>query len=191
MSTNGQLSSEDGSTRDYGKVEIMGLRQGMPVPVSICDVPFAMVVVEVPSAWTGDMHHLIGQHVVKGAPVVVVGEVVNVKLVVSGLCDIVQEEIAVIILLLYNTSRKIGNYSMAENLMYILSRDLVPGPKFPRYFGYINALGSCTLHVEVVSYVFSRLMTEECDLHLILVATTDPRLPARIPMPYVRSAMLL
>ena len=131
VSTNGQLSSEDGSTRDYGKVEIMGLRPGMPVPGSICDIPCALVVVEVPSAWTGDMHNLIGQQLVKGVPVVVVGEAVNVKPVVSGLCDIVQGEITVINLLLYNTSRKIGNYSMAENLMCILSCNFVPAKCAP------------------------------------------------------------
>ena len=32
--------------------------------------------------------------------------------------------------------------------------------------------------VEVVGYLFSRLRTEECDLHWILVATSDPHLPA-------------
>ena len=101
----------------------MGLRPGMPVPGSICDVPFAMVVVEVPSPWTGDMHNLIGQELVKRVPVSVGGEAVNVKHVVSGLRDIVQEEIAVIDLLLYNTRSKIGNYSMAKNLMCILSHD--------------------------------------------------------------------
>ena len=50
---------------------------------------------------------------------VVVGEAVNVKPVVSGLCNIVQEEITVINLLLYKTSRKIGSCGMAENMMCI------------------------------------------------------------------------
>ena len=34
---------------------------------------------------------------------------------------------------------------------------------------------------EVVGFLFSRLVTEECDLHWILVATFGPCLPARIP----------
>ena len=38
------------------------------------------------------------------------------------------------------------------------------------------------LPVEVVGYVISSLVAEQCDLHWILVATTtDPRLAARIP----------
>ena len=139
VSTNGQLSNDDGSTRDFGKVQIMGFRPGRPAPGSVCDFPFALVVVEVPPSWTGDMHNLMGQPLVKGVPVVVVGEAVNAKPVVSGLCDIVQEEITVMNLLLYNTSRKIGSYSMAENQMCILSRDVVPGPKLPRHLSYVEA----------------------------------------------------
>ena len=52
---------------------------------------------------------------------------------VSGLRDIVHEEMNVVNLLLYDTSRKIGNYSMAVSMTCILTHDAVPGPKFPRY----------------------------------------------------------
>ena len=58
----------------------------------------------------------------------VMGEAVNVKPMVSGLRDFVEEDIAVINLLLYNKSRKIGSYNMAKNLMCLLSRDAMPGP---------------------------------------------------------------
>ena len=66
-------------------------------------------------------------------------------------------------------------------MMCILSLDVVPSRKFPRYVSYVEALWYSTLPVEVVGYLFSRLITEEFDLHWILVATTDAHLTARIP----------
>ena len=64
VNTNGQLSSGDGSTRDFGNVQIMGLRSGTPVLWFVCDIPYSVVVVEVSPSWTGDMHNLIGQQMV-------------------------------------------------------------------------------------------------------------------------------
>ena len=163
VSTIGQLSSDYGSAGDFGKVQIMGLRAGMPNPGPVCDIPFALVVVEVPPSWTCDMHNLIEQQLVKGVPVVVVGEAVDVKPVVRGLRNIVQEESTVINLLLYNTSCKIRRYIMAEKMMCILSHDAILGPKLHWYLSYVEATWFGTLPIEVVGYFFSRFIAEECD----------------------------
>ena len=107
-------------------------------------------------------------------------EAANVKHLVSGLCDIVQEEITVVTLLSYNTCRKIGSYSMAENMMCILRQDVVPSPNFPGYLSYVEATWCGTLLVEVVGYPFSRLITQECDLRWFLLATLDPLHPCQL-----------
>ena len=61
VSTTGQVSTEDGSTREFGKVQILGLRLGVRVRGSIADIPFALGLVEVPPTWTRNMDNLIGQ----------------------------------------------------------------------------------------------------------------------------------
>ena len=71
---------------------------------------------------------------------------------------------------------------MAENLLCVLARDSVSSSKFTRYVSFIEGSWSSILPVDVVGYVFSRFVIEECDLHWILAATSDPRLPARIPI---------
>ena len=113
LGTNGQPSGKDGSTGDYGNVKVMGFSPQTPLPGSICDIAFGKVVPEVHAACTGDMHNFIRQQVVKRVPVVVVGQALNVKPVVSSVRNILQEEIIVINPLLYDTSCKRGIYIRA------------------------------------------------------------------------------
>ena len=181
LGTNGQLSSHDGSTKDFGKEQIMNLRPGMPSPGSVRDIPFALVAVEVLSSWTGNMHNLIGQPLGKGVLVVVLGEAVNVKSLVDGMHVMVQDEVTIVNILLYNASRKVASYRAAENVLCISSGDGVPGRKFPRYLRYVEATWAGSLPVEVVGYLSLRLKTEKCNLYWSLVADLDPRLLARIP----------
>ena len=181
VSTTGRVSTEDGSTREFDKVQILGLRPGVLVPGSIADIPFALALVEVPPAWTGDMQNSIGQLLVKGLPVIVVGDAVNAKPVVISFCDLVQEEITVINLPLFNTRRKIGSFRMAENQLCVLARELPSAVKFPRYLSFVEGSWPGVLPGDVVGYLFSIFVIEVCDLHSILVATIDPRLPAGIP----------
>ena len=164
-------------------MQIIGLRPGVPGPGTIANIPFALAVVEVPLAWTGDMHNLIGQLLVKGVLVIVVGDTVNVKPVVTSFRDLVHEEITVVNLLLFNTSRKIGSYRMPENQLCVLAHEIPSGVKFPRYLSFVEGSWPGVLPVEVVGYLFSTLVTKECDLHWILVPPLTQGCRPASPLP--------
>ena len=53
--------------------------------------------------------------------------------------------------------------------------------KFPGHLTFAEGSWPSVLLVEVVCYLFSTLVTGECDLYWILIPTSDPRLPACIP----------
>ena len=129
----------------------------MCAPGNIFDIPFALAIVEVPPAWTGHMHKLIGQSLMKRVLVIVVGDAVNVKLVVASFRHLVREEIAVITLVLFNISRKMGSYRMAENMLCVLSCDVPSGVKLPKYLSFVEGSWSGVLPVTVVSCLFRLL----------------------------------
>ena len=101
MSTTGQVSTENGYILEFGKVEIMRLRPRVLDPGSASDIPFALALVEVPPAWTGEMHNLIGQSLVKGVLVIVVGDALNIKPVVASFRDL--------LLLIFSFSTPVAN----------------------------------------------------------------------------------
>ena len=71
---------------------------------------------------------------------------------------------------------------LALSAVWRLKLHIIFSAMLATYLSYVEATWFSTLPVELVGYLFSRHIYEECDLHWISVATVNPRLPARIPI---------
>ena len=85
-SSTGKLIAES------GRVELMAMRCGVPVPSIISSLPFAACVIEVPRLYTAGLHNLVAQLLLSGVPVFIAGESADVKATVAALKATVAED---------------------------------------------------------------------------------------------------
>ena len=80
-----------------GRVELMAMRCGVPVPSIISSLPFAACIIEVPRLYTAGLHNLFAQLLLSGVPVFIAGESADVKAIVAALKATVAEGISVML----------------------------------------------------------------------------------------------
>ena len=114
-SSTGKLFAES------GRVELMAMRCGVPVPSIISSLPFAACVIEVPRLYTAGLHNLVAQLLLSGVPVFIAGESADVKATVAALKANVAEDMYQCDVALYNLSSKTPLYTSTSHLVSICS----------------------------------------------------------------------
>ena len=71
--------------KEEGRVELLPLWAGCPVPSFISVLPFVCILIEVPPMWTLALHNIVAQFVLNGIFVAVTGETADVWTCVSNL----------------------------------------------------------------------------------------------------------
>ena len=101
------------------------LRLPKPTTILIAHVvglPFIMGVVEVPKGWSMGLPPLAVQHVSMGKPLVVGGELADVRIIMSELqTHLVEEGVNQVSVMVYNTGSGYPNFTMMQSVMTIVT----------------------------------------------------------------------
>ena len=100
---------------ELGRVELMAMRCGVPVPSIISSLPFAACVIEVPRLYTAGLHNLVAQLLLSGVPVFIAGESADVKATVAALKATVAEDMCQCDVAIYNLSSKTPLYTSTSH----------------------------------------------------------------------------
>ena len=109
---------------ESGRVELMAMRCGVPVPSIISSLPFAPCVIEVPRLYTAGLHNLVAQLLLSGVPVFIAGESAHVKAAVAALKATVAEDMYQCDVAIYNLSTKTPLYTSTSHLVSVCSPTL-------------------------------------------------------------------
>ena len=104
---------------ESGRVEVMAMRCGVPVPSIISSLPFAACVIEVPRLYTTSLHNLVAQLLLSGVPVFIAGESADVKAAVAALKATVTEDMYQCDVAIYNLSSKTPLYTSSSHLVVL------------------------------------------------------------------------
>ena len=91
--------------QEEGRVELLPLWAGYPVPSFSSALPFVCILIEVPRMWTLALHNIVAQFVLKGILVAVTGEIAYVWACVSNLKAACAEEFFHADVCVYNLSK--------------------------------------------------------------------------------------
>ena len=98
--------------KEEGRVELLPLWAGCPVPSFISAMPFVCILIEVPRMWTLALHNIVAQFVLNDILVAVSGETADVWACVSNVRAAFAEEIFHDDACLYNLSKASALYNM-------------------------------------------------------------------------------
>ena len=146
--TRGELIAES------GRVELMAMRCGVPVPSIISLPPFAACVIEVPCLYKVGLGNLVAQLLLFGVPVLIAGESVNGKATVAALKATVAQDMYQCDVSIYNLSSRTPLYTSSSHLVSICFATAFD-MRMPRYVAYTEGPMSSVLPVEIFSYVLS------------------------------------
>ena len=90
--------------KEEGRVELLPLWAGCPVPSFISALPFVCIMIEVPRMWTLALHNIVAQFVLNGILVAVTGETADLRAYVSNLKAACAEEFFHADVCVYNLS---------------------------------------------------------------------------------------
>ena len=106
---------------ESGRVELMAMRCGVPVPGIISSLPFVGCVIEVPRLYTAGLHNMVAQLLLSGVPVFIAGESADVKATVAALKAIVAEDMYQCDVAICNLSTKTPLYTSIVQGLYTSS----------------------------------------------------------------------
>ena len=153
-SSTGKLIAES------GRVELMAMRCGVPVPSIISSLPFAACVIEVPRLYTAGLHNVVAQLLLSGVPVFIAGESADVKATVAALKATVAEDMYQCDVALYNLSSKTPLYTSTSHLVSICSATAFDN-RLPRYVAFTEGPMSSVMPVEIFSFLLSLVPVPE------------------------------
>ena len=107
--------------KEEGRVELLPLWAGCPVPSFITALPFVCILIEVPHMWTLAVHNIVAQFVLNGILVAVTGETAAVGACVSNLKAACAEEFFHADVCVYNLSKPSALYSMGQTALALCS----------------------------------------------------------------------
>ena len=139
---------------ESGRVELMAMRCGVPVPSIISSLPFAACVIEVPRLYTAGLHNLVAQLLLSGVPVFIAVESADVKATVAALKATVAEDMYPCDVSIYNLSTKTPLYASTSHLVSICSATAFD-TRLPRYVTYTEGHMSSVMRVEIFSFLLS------------------------------------
>ena len=94
--------------KEEGRVELLDLWAGCPVPSFISALPFVCILIVVPCMWTLALHNVVAQFVLNGVLVAVTGETAHVPSFVSNVKAACGEEFFHANVFVYNPSQAIS-----------------------------------------------------------------------------------
>ena len=153
-SSTGKLIAES------GRVELMAMRCGVPVPSIITSLPFAACVIEVPRLYTAGLHNLVAQLLLSGVPVLIAGESADVKATVAALKATLAEDMYQCDVAIYNLSSKTPLYTSTSHLVSICSATAFDNG-LPRYVAFTEGPMSSVMPVEIFSFLSSLVPVPE------------------------------
>ena len=153
-SSTGKLIAES------GRVELMAMRCGVPVPSIISSLPFAACIIEVPRLYTAGLHNLVAQLLLSGVPVFIAGESADVKATVAALKATVAEDMYQCDVALYNLSSKTPLYTSTSHVVSICSATAFDN-RLPRYVAFTEGPMSSVMPVEIFSFLLSPVPVPE------------------------------
>ena len=90
-------------------------------------VAFIVAVVEVPKGWSVGLPPLAVRHVSMGKPLVVAGELADIRIIMSQLQTILAEEgLNQVSVMVYNTGSRSSNFTMMQSVMTIVTLAPIP-----------------------------------------------------------------
>ena len=107
--------------KEVGRVELLPLWAGCPVPSFISALPFVCILIEVPGMWTLALHNIVAQFVLNGILVAVTGETADVRACVSNLKAACAEEFFHADVCVYNLSKPSPLYSTGQTAFALCS----------------------------------------------------------------------
>ena len=144
---------------ESGRVEVMAMRCGVPVPSISSSLPFAACVIEVPRC-TASLHNVVAQLLQSSVPVFIAGESADVKATIAALKATVPEDMYQCDVSIYNLSSKTLLYTSSSHLVSICSATAFD-TRMPRYVAYTEWPMSSLLLVETFSYLLSLVPVPE------------------------------
>ena len=86
-----------------------------------------LAVIEVPKGWSMGLPPLAMRHVSMGKPVVVAGELVDVRIIMSQLhTDLAEEGVNRVSVMVYNSGSRSPNFTMMQSMMTIFTLTPIP-----------------------------------------------------------------
>ena len=94
---------------------------------NIVGLPFILAVVEVPKGWSMGLPPLAVQYVSMGKPLVMAGEMADVRIIMSQLqADLAEEGVNQVSVMVYNTGSRTPNFTRMQSVMMIVTLTPIP-----------------------------------------------------------------
>ena len=142
--------------QEEGRVELLPLWAGCPVPGFISALPFVCILIEVPRILTLALHNVVAQFVLNGILVAVTCETANIRARVSNVKAACSEEFFHADVCVYNLSKPSALYSMGQTALALCSLHQLSA-RLPRYLSYIQGNVTTAIPVEVFCYLLYAL----------------------------------
>ena len=103
--------------KEEGRVELLPLWAGCPLPSFISAAPFVSILIEVPRMWLLGLHNIVAPFVLNGILVAVTSETADVRACVSTLKAARAEEFFHADVCVYNLSKPSALYTMGQTAL--------------------------------------------------------------------------
>ena len=165
--------------KEEGRVEVLPLPAGCPVPSLISALPFVCILIEVPRMWTLALHNVVAQFVLNGILVAVTGETADVRACVSNLKAACAEEFFHADVCVYNLSKPSLLTSMGHTAMALCSLHQFSA-RLPQCLSYIQGPLTTAIPVEVFCYLLCALDLIQQKSTWVMVCTQQPDFSAAL-----------
>ena len=94
---------------------------------TVVGLPFILAVIQVPKGWPMGLPPLAVRHVSMGKPLVVAGELADVRIIMSQLqTDLAEEGVNQVSVMVYNTGSRSPNFTMMQSVMTLVTLTPIP-----------------------------------------------------------------
>ena len=139
---------------EAGRVEVLAMCCGSPIPSIISSLPFAARAIEVHGLYTIGLHNVVARLLLSGVPVFIAGEGADVRADVAALKTTGTHDMYPCDVSIYNLSSKTPLYTSSTHLLSICSSAPFE-KKLPQYVAYREGAMSSVMPVEIFSYLLN------------------------------------
>ena len=165
--------------KEEGRVELLPLWAGCPVPSVISALPFVCILIEVPRMWMFALHNIVAQFVLNGILVAVTRETADVRACVSNVKPACDEEFFHADVCVYKLSKPSALYSMGQTALALCSLHQFSAC-LPRYLSHIQGPPTNAIPVEVFCYLPYALDLIQQNSTWVMVCTQQPHFSAAL-----------
>ena len=143
--------------KEEGRLEVLPLSFGCPVPTFMSALPFVCCLIEVRHMWTLAVHNIVPQFLLNGVLIAVTGETAHVPASVGNLKVAWSEEFFHADVCVYNLSKASAVYSMGQSALALYNLHPLSS-RLPRYMSFTQGTLSNPLPVEIVCFLLCHLI---------------------------------